>query len=383
MTQRDMNDRSTTMTDDTALWLGRGGDLRVAPAAPPVPEAHQILVRTEAVAINPVDWIVQTIGSLIYAWLSRPAVLGEDVAGEVIAVGPEVTRFRVGDRVLGLAVGTEKDRNRPEEGAFRSSTLLMEDLAAPIPDGMDAAHAVVLPLTLSTAATGLFEQGHLGLHLPSAPASATGESVVVWGAATAVGLNAVQLAVAAGYDVVATASPTHAALLLELGAREVLDRRDPAVVDRVVEALAGRRLAGVLAIGTGSTARCIEVAARVDGTKRVAAASTAVSFERIRPGRTAVPRAMPSMLRMAAVELPVRVRARRTGVRISTVWGSALRHSAVGPAIWRAFLPAALAAGRYRALPEPLVAGTGLESVPEALELQRRGVSARKVVVTL
>ena len=371
------------MTDDTALWLGRGGDLRVGPAATPAPGPHQILVRTEAVAINPVDWIVQTIGSLIYAWLSRPAVLGEDVAGEVIAVGPEVTRFRVGDRVLGLAVGTEKDRNRPEEGAFRSSTVLSEDLAAPIPEGMDAAHAVVLPLTLSTAATGLFEPGQLGVRLPTAGAAATGESVVVWGAATAVGLNAVQLAVAAGYDVVATASPTHAGLLRELGAREVLDRRDPAVVDRIVAALAGRRLAGVLAIGTASTARCVEVAARVDGAKRVASASTAVSFERIRPGRSAVLRAMPSMLRMGAVELPIRVRARRAGVRISTVWGSALRHSAVGPAIWRDFLPTALAQGRYRALPEPLVAGTGLAAVPDALELQRRGVSARKVVVTL
>ena len=372
------------MTDDTALWLGRGGDLRVGPAATPVPEAHQILVRTAAVAINPVDWIVQTIGSLIYAWLSRPAVLGEDVAGEVVAVGSGVTRFRVGDRVLGLAVGTEKDRNRPEEGAFRSSTLLSEDLTAPIPEGMAAADAVVLPLTLSTAATGLFEQGQLGLRLPTA-ADAAGEreSVVVWGAATAVGLNAVQLAVAAGYDVVATASPTNAALLLELGAREVLDRRDAAVVDRVVAALAGRRLAGVLAIGTGSTARGVEIAARAEGAKRVASASTAVSFERIRPGRTAVPRALPSMLRMAGVEVPVRMRARRAGVRVSTVWGSALRHSAVGPAIWRDFLPAALAEGRYRALPEPLVAGTGLEAVPDALELQRRGVSARKVVVTL
>ena len=108
------------MTDETALWLGRGGALRVGPAGAPSPAAHQILVRTEAVAINPVDWIVQTIGSLIYAWLSRPAVLGEDVAGEVVAIGPGVTRFHVGDRVLGLAVGTEKDRNRPEEGAFRS-----------------------------------------------------------------------------------------------------------------------------------------------------------------------------------------------------------------------------------------------------------------------
>lgn len=371
------------MTEETAVWLSRAGGLQVGPAAVPVPEAHQIVVRNEAVAINPVDWIVQTVGSVIYAWLSRPAVLGEDVAGEVVAVGSAVTRFSVGDRVLGLAIGTEKDRNRPAEGAFRTSTALSEDLAAPIPAGMDAAHAAVLPLTLSTAATGLFAEDQLGLRLPTAVPAESGGTVLVWGAATAVGLNAVQLAVAAGYDVVATASPRSAALLRELGAREVLDRGDPAVVDRLVGALAGRRLAGVLAIGIGSTAPCIEVASRVDGTRRVAAASTPVSFEHVRPGRTAVLRAMPTMLRMGAIEVPTRLRARRRGVRLSTVWGSALRHSAVGAAVWRDFLPSALAEGRYRALPEPLVAGHGLAAVPDALELQRRGVAAQKIVVTL
>lgn len=370
------------MTDDTALRLTRGGALHVGPAAAPTPEAHQIVVRNRAVAINPVDWIVQTIGAAIYPWLRRPAVLGEDVAGEVVAVGSGVTRFRVGDRVLGLAVGTEKDRNRPEEGGFRSSTVLFEDLAAPIPEGMDATHAVVLPLTLSTAATALFERGGLGLDLPGSAAE-DDRTVVVWGAATAVGLNAVQLAVAAGYDVVATASPRNTSLLRELGARQVLDRRDPEVVDRIVDALDGRRLAGVLAIGTGSSAPSIDVAARADGSRRVASVSTAVSFERVRPGSTAVLRALPVLLRMVAMELPVRIGARRRGVRLTSVWGSALRRSAVGPAIWRDFLPAALAEGRYRALPEPLVAGHGLQAVPAALELQRRGVSAQKVVVTL
>jgi NADPH:quinone reductase-like Zn-dependent oxidoreductase len=374
------------MTDDTALWLSRGGVLHVGTASAPTAQAHEIVVRNDAVAVNPVDWIVQTIGSLIYSWLRMPAVLGEDVAGEVTEVGSAVTRFRVGDRVLGLAVGTEKDRNRPEVGAFRSSTVLSEDLAAPIPEGMDAAHAAVLPLTLATAATGLFEHDHLGLRLPgtaSGTAAGDGGSVVVWGAATAVGLNAVQLALAAGYDVVATASPASAALLRELGAREVVDRHDPAVVDLVVAALRGRSLAGVLAIGTGSAAPCVRVALRADGTKRVASASTAVSFEGTRPGRAAVPRALPVLLRMAAREAPVRLGARRAGVRLSSIWGSALRHSAVGPAIWRDFLPGALAEGRYRALPEPLVAGHGLQALPEALELQRRGVSAQKVVVTL
>ena len=62
---------------------------------------------------------------------------------------------------------------------------------------------------------------------------------------------------------------------------------------------------------------------------------------------------------------------------------AATRRSAPGPAIYRDFLPAALAEGRYRAAPEPYVVGHGLQDVQHALDVQANGVSARKVVVSL
>jgi NADPH:quinone reductase-like Zn-dependent oxidoreductase len=367
---------------NSAAWLpGNGRLLEVGPAAFPTAGPNELVVRNRALAVNPVDWIVQTIGSVAYRWLQHPAVLGTDVAGEVVEVGQGVTRFAVGDRVLGLAVGTEKDRDRPAEGAFQEYTVLSEALAAPIPDGMDDVHAVVLPLTVSTAATGLFEQDQLGLRLPSA--GGTGGAVLVWGAGTAVGANAVQLARAAGYEVVATASTTTADLVRGLGAAEVIDRRAPDVIERVVAALRGRGFAGAIACATGSAAPSIEVAARLDGVKTVASVSTAASFAGVAAGPGVLVRALPTFLRMAAGETAVRVRARRSGVRLTTVWGSDLRHSAVGPAIWRDLLPAALADGSFRPVPEPLVVGHGLGALQEALDVQRRGVSARKVVVTL
>lgn len=369
------------MSTNTAAWLpANGRPLEVGPAPMPHAGRGELVVRVEAVAVNPVDWIVQSIGAVGYRWLHHPAVLGSDVAGTVQEVGADVTRFRVGDRVLGLAIGLERDRDRPAEGGFQSLVVLSQELAAPVPADMDAVHASVVPLTVSTAATGLFEPKHLGLRLPGA---GEGGTVVVWGAATAVGASAVQLARAAGYAVIATASPANAALVRSLGAEAVVDRRDRAAVDRVLDALDGRRLDGVLAVGTGSAAPCAAIAVRAEGARSVASASTAVSFDGLAPGRGVLLRAVPLLARMAAGETAVRVRARRSGVRLTTIWGSDLRHSPIGPAIWRDFLPAALADGTFRPVPEPVVVGAGLVSLQAALDRQRRGVSAQKLVVTL
>jgi hypothetical protein len=65
------------------------------------------------------------------------------------------------------------------------------------------------------------------------------------------------------------------------------------------------------------------------------------------------------------------------------IWGGALIANEVGPMIFEAFLPAALGEGRFVAAPRAIVAGAGLAQIPAALERQRQGVSAAKLVVTL
>ena len=109
----------------------------------PEPAADEILVRVRTVAINPVDWVIQGTSRVTYRWLRTPAVLGSDVAGEVVAVGSAVTRFRVGQRVFGLATGTDKGRDPLREGAFQEYTVLLERLAAPIPDALSDEEAAV------------------------------------------------------------------------------------------------------------------------------------------------------------------------------------------------------------------------------------------------
>ncbi|MDT8910031.1 zinc-binding alcohol dehydrogenase family protein [Amycolatopsis sp. PS_44_ISF1] len=360
-----------------ALWLPRpGGRLHVGPAPYTAPGPGEVVVRVRAVAMNPVDALHGLLYRVILPWLAFPAVIGNDVAGEIAEVGDGVTRLRPGDRVLGHAVGVERSRNRPAEGAFQRYVVLMEHLVSPVPDTLPFEHAAVLPLALSTAATGMFQRDHLDLPLPTTTGTASGAeaggarpTVIVWGGSTSVGSNAVQLACHAGYRVLATASPRNADYLRSLGAAEVIDRHSPAVVTDVLDRIGASPLAGSLAIGAGSLRPAIAVTTRArhdsgpsdgryDG-RRVAS---------VQPGPLTTWRAR---------------RARRLGVRVSTVWGSSLKDNEVGPAVYTEFLPAALAAGSYRAAPPATVTGHGLDHIPPALHRLRRGVSATKLVVTL
>ena len=188
-------------------------------------------------------------------------MVGSDVAGEVVEVGGGVTRFRVGDRVVGFAAGSDKQRNRAAEGAFQDYVVLLAHMASPIPDAMAFEDAAVLPLGLSTAACGLFQKDFLAMNAPSAAPRPTGKTLLVWGGSTSVGSNAIQLAVAAGYDVITTASPRNFDYVKRLGAREAFDYRSKTVVADIVARLRGREVAGALAIGAGSAAACIDFSA--------------------------------------------------------------------------------------------------------------------------
>ena len=160
------------MPTNTAAWLGAQRarfEVRAAPYTPP--RADEIVVRNRAVAINPFDWIIQAAGRVVSPWIKYPFILGSDLAGDVVEVGPGVTRFAVGDRVLGHAVGTDKARNRAAEGAFQAYTVVLARMAAPIPSTMSYEQATVLPLALSTAACGLFQKDQLALNYPAATAS--------------------------------------------------------------------------------------------------------------------------------------------------------------------------------------------------------------------
>lgn len=366
-----------------AAWVTHKNSrpLVVKSAPYPTPQAHEIVIKTAAVAANPVDWVLQLIGSMVFSWITYPAIFGSDMAGQVAEVGSAVTRFAVGDRVLALAVGLDPDSNNPAEGAFQHYAIAQENLVSHIPADLSYEHAAVLPLGLATAASSLFLEDYLNLRWPKFPPEAkTGKSVLIWGGSTSVGSNAVQLAAAAGYEVFSTSSPRNFDYVRKLGASQVFDYNSQTVVPDLIDALKTKDVAGAMAIGEGSVGLCIDVLSKTKGTKFVAEIG-GVSLPK--EGSLGFLTISQLMLGMAATNVSLRIKKMRTGVSGKFVWGSGLKKTELGNAIFRDFLPKALAEKKYLAAPEPEVVGHGLEELQHALDLQRRGVSARKLVVQL
>jgi NADPH:quinone reductase-like Zn-dependent oxidoreductase len=344
-----------------ALWMpSRRARFTVGVAPRTAPGPHEVVVRARAVAVNPVDAMAGPAYLFVAPWLRYPAVVGSDVSGEVVEVGSAVAGIAVGDRVLGHAMSLERSQNRPSEGAYQRFVVLLDHMVSRIPDDLTFERAAVVPLTLSTAATGLFQRDHLALDLPSASPTAKGEVVLVWGAGTGVGGTAVQLAKNAGYDVIATTSARTSALADALGADEVVDRTAPDAAARIVRWIGDRPLAGSIAIGSGSLAPTIAVAAGTTGSGRIASAHP------------------DPLTRFRALA------GRRRGVRVSFIWGGTLKDNEVGPAIYRDFLPDALRSGAFVASPDPTVVGDGLAALPDAFRRFRAGgIAATKLVVTV
>ena len=336
------------MPSNRAAWQNAVGEkLSVQPAPYTSPVENEIVIKNHAWAINPADWILQETAH--FDWLKYPVILGNDIAGEVAEVGSGVTRFKKGDRVLGMPIGS--DINKLSEGGFQEYSIVQAVLAAPIPDSMPYAEATVFPLCLFTAAYGLFQQDHLALQHPIVPPKHTGKAIVVWSGASAVGSNGIQLAVAAGYEVITTASPKNFEYVKKLGASEVFDYNSNTIVDDLVLTLKYKQFAGLFH-AAGPSEPCFEVVDKISGNKFV---STVLP----------VPENKPS------------------GVDTKWVFATTIKESEIGPAVFADFLPKALVEGRYLVAPEPWVVGRGLEAVQDGLEKQKRGVSARKVVVTL
>ncbi|WBO23819.1 zinc-binding alcohol dehydrogenase family protein [Sphingomonas abietis] len=346
------------------------------------PGAGEIAIHTRAIAVNPFDRAIRAVGDIITPWIGYPAIVGSDVAGEVVAIGTGVSRFEVGDRVLGFAAGSERG-HRAAEGAYQTRVVLQEHVTSRIPDALSFEAACVLPLAIATASAALFQQDFLAMRPPSDGAAPTGATLLVWGGSTSVGCNAIQLAVAAGYDVIATASPRNHDYLGKLGARLVFDRNDPNAVASIIKALQGRRTCGAIAIGSGSTRACIDIVAASEGERFVAMVTPPTSFDAVPAGRGRWRTLLPVLVSMVIGNVRLAIRARRKGVRTKFVWGGSPVGNEVGPMVFEAFLPTALAEGRYQAAPRAEIVGDGLEAIPAALERQRRGVSASKLVVTV
>src|SRR5271155_657463 len=380
--------RVTPMPSNAAAWLvANHAKLEVKPAPYTLPRDNEIVVENHAVAINPVDWAKQAVGGMLFSFIQYPFVLGEDLAGEVVAVGKNVSRFKVGDRVLGHALAIRKERSNPAEGAFQTFTVVADHMASPIPDAMSYESAAVLPLALSTAACGLFQKDYLALQYPSVPPKPTGKTLLVWGGSTSVGSNAIQLGVAAGYEVITTASPKNFGYVKQLGASQVFDYNSKTVIRDIIAAFKGRTSAGAIAIGAGSAGPCVDIVHACKGDKFVTMASAPIGLDALPDGTdgrgVSLLQLIPVIFQMLGSNASMGVKARMRRVRTKFVVGDTLVNNEVGRVIYVDFLPKALASGQYVAAPNPYVVGRGLDCIQTAVDVQKKGVSAQKVVVSL
>lgn len=168
----------------------------------PEPGEGQVLVRVRAAGVNRPD-LLQRLG-LYPPPPGVPETLGLEVAGEVAALGPGAGRWRVGDRVAALLAG----------GGYAEFAVVDARHALPIPVGLSFAEAAALPETVFTVWTNVFERGAL----------AAGETLVVHGATSGIGVAAIQMAKTAGARVIATSRGAEkAAAARRLGADVAID----------------------------------------------------------------------------------------------------------------------------------------------------------------
>jgi NADPH:quinone reductase-like Zn-dependent oxidoreductase len=343
------------------------------------PGPNEVVVKSAAIAVNIVEAMKQAMGDNMMPWIKYPFVLGHDVAGEVVEVGSNVSRLQVGDRVLGDAVSIDKRSNRSCEGAFQEFVVLRENLVSPIPASLSYERACVLPLALSTAACALYMKDYLALGLPSLMPQKHGKVVLVWGGSTSVGCNAIQLAVASGYEVITTASPKNFELVRSLGASHVFDYHSATAVPEIIKLLEGKTTAGAIAIGDGSMEACIRIVAASSGRKFIAQASLPMPAQIPPTGLNMVSFVAGFLWSKVSTFLNCKVK----GIDYKFIWGDDLMADEVGSAVYEHFLPGALAEERYTCAPESLVVGTGLDCIQEALDRVKQGVSAQKLIVLI
>ena len=215
-----------------------GGPESLELADLPAPEAGagQVRVRIAAIGINPIEYKIRN------GWLQEvvptvfPAVLGSEIAGTIDQVGDGVEGFAVGDRVTGFADG----------GSYAAFTVTRAVTVTPIPDGLGFEQAATIPVGAETA---LRTVPPLGVR--------SGDTVVVNGAAGAVGSAAVQLLVRDGVRVVGTASGHNHDYVRALGATPVA--YGDGVLDRIRAAAPQGVDAALDAGGHGFAAAAIEL----------------------------------------------------------------------------------------------------------------------------
>ena len=195
---------------------GKKERLRAADVPEPDLRADEVLIQVHAAAVNLIDSKVRNGEFQLFLPYRTPFVLGHDVAGVVVRVGPQVRQFKVGDEVYA----------RPDDlriGSFAEFVAVKEDSVAIKPKNISMEEAASIPLVGLTAWQALVEKARLR----------KGQKVFIQAGSGGVGTFAIQLARHLGATVATTTSAGNAALVKSLGADVIVDYKKDAFEEQL------------------------------------------------------------------------------------------------------------------------------------------------------
>lgn len=196
---------------------GKGPDgLQHVEVPIPTPKNDEVLLKLEAASLNPFDWKVQK--GMLRPFLPRkfPHIPASDVAGEVVEVGPGVTNFKAGDKVVAVV-------NPMNGGGLAEFAVTKENITVARPSKLSADKVVGLPIAGLTAHQAITQSA--GVKLDGSGKKKT--NILITSASGGVGHYAVQLAKLGNTHVTATCGARNIELVKKLGADEVLDYKTP------------------------------------------------------------------------------------------------------------------------------------------------------------
>jgi NADPH2:quinone reductase len=223
-----------------------GGPEMLAPEARPVPRAGagEILVKVAAAGVNRPD-VMQRKG-LYPPPPGASDIPGLEIAGTVVALGPQANRWKLGDRVMALVAG----------GGYAEYCAAHEGHALPVPEGLSFAEAAAIPETFFTVWHNAFQRGGLD----------SGETLLVHGGTSGIGTAAIQLAKAFGARVITTAgSPEKCEAARKLGADVAVNYKTEDFVKATKEATGGKGAEVILDMVGGDYIERNYEAAAVEG----------------------------------------------------------------------------------------------------------------------
>lgn len=216
------------MSQQSAWIRAQGADLTIEDNAIPTPGSGEVLVKVTAIAFTPLEAKIQKAAIVPMPY---PNILGMSFSGIVENVGPDVTKVKAGDRVS--VIRTRMTLADSRFGGFQQYALAAEGVTSKLSDAVSIQDSAASIINLASIASAFSIV--MGLDRPSltGPAKSNGKKFLIYGGSSPAGALGVSYAVAAGYEVVTTSSPSNKAYVESLKPVAILDHTSATIFDDV------------------------------------------------------------------------------------------------------------------------------------------------------